>query len=102
MGYIAPDIIRAKSEKLLGGAYEFNETAVELALEGKVDEARGLWEKAVADDPYFVSAYLNLGIYWANRGERKKAAGYLDKVMSLDPDHQKAKNLLTDLGETPH
>ena len=65
-----------------------------MALDGSGQEAKVLWERALKADPYYVGAYVNLGIYWLNHQDVNLAKSYFEKAHALAPEYEKAKNLL--------
>ena len=96
LGFITPDIILRKGGTPFWGWSErgLTEKGVEMALDGSGQEAKVLWERALKVDPYYVGAYVNLGIYWLNHQDVNLAKSYFEKAHALAPEYEKAKKLL--------
>lgn len=56
----------------------------ELLLE-RPDEAVRLWGEALKHDPRRQSALQSLLLYWMNRGETTRAAGYAERLVTVNP-----------------
>jgi tetratricopeptide (TPR) repeat protein len=62
--------------------------------QGRVEEARGCFEKALELKPGFAVAYNNLGNTWLRDGELEKATWNHRKAVDLQPDYAEAHNNL--------
>ena len=65
-----------------------------LFKEGKWDEARTLFQKAVEIDPTYVDARYNLGNAFFQRGQWNEAVEQFQKVVEMDPHYARAHNNL--------
>lgn len=54
----------------------------------RLDEAIAIYEQVIAKDPTFASAYENMGIAYAIKGEFDRAEQLLKKALELSPDNQ--------------
>ena len=59
---------------------------------GNIDAAIPYLNKALELDPEFVSAYENLGIAYATKGEFQKALQLMQKALDLDPENRHVMN----------
>ena len=59
---------------------------------GNIDAAIPYLNKAIELDPESASAYENLGIAYATKGEFSKAIQYLTKALEIEPDNQHVMN----------
>jgi len=66
-------------------AREHNNRGALLHLEGKLDEARGAYEAALAADPNNATATNNLGYLLAQQGRLEEAIEYYQRALELDP-----------------
>lgn len=66
-------------------------------LLGKRNEAIQYFQKAVKEDPAFVTARQNLAIAYRANGEFEKAAAEWNEVLKLQPDNLEAKLELADV-----
>lgn len=64
---------------------EINNSAVELALEGKLPEAEILFRDVIEDDPNEAAAHNNLGIIYEIAGDMKAAFDMYSRACILDP-----------------
>lgn len=53
--------------------------------------AKALWQKAVALDPLYIPALMNLGALYFQFGHTAKAGSYFDKVVAIAPHHLDAQ-----------
>ena len=60
-------------------------------------EAKEFFEKAVAENKDFSTAYNNLGTVYEKMGDREKAKESFQKALDTDPDNQTAKDNLNKL-----
>jgi tetratricopeptide (TPR) repeat protein len=61
---------------------------------GKLEDARGWYEKAIAADGSSVSAYVNLGFVLSEQGRYPEAAEHLRKALELAPQNADALFLM--------
>jgi tetratricopeptide (TPR) repeat protein len=61
---------------------------------GDFDNAIKKFEEVLKLDPYYYQAYTNLGIAYELKGEIKKAKQMYKKALSINKDHQLAKQRL--------
>ena len=66
-------------------------------MEEKFDLAEQHLLKAVEINPTSSELYINLGILYQKMDKKEKANEVLQKALSLDPQNQKAKQLLLSL-----
>jgi protein O-mannosyl-transferase len=66
---------------------------------GKPQEAEKALRKAIEMQPGYASAHFNLGVTLAELGRRTEAAEEVRRAASLDPNNQRAKDLLKLLTE---
>ena len=59
--------------------------AVILSIQGRNDEAITENERAIALDPAFVEAYVNMGFDYRNLGQFEKSLEFFDKALRLSP-----------------
>ncbi|MBU2488349.1 MAG: tetratricopeptide repeat protein [Proteobacteria bacterium] len=73
--------------------------------EGKLAEAAGEYEKALAENPRFAHAHGNLGMVLWRMGQPDEALGHLEEAVKLDPGFAQGRNnlgaLLADRGRLP-
>lgn len=60
----------------------------------KLDEAVGMWKKAIAIKPGFADAHLNLGIALVEQGNSDEAVACFRKALAIRPDFAEAHNNL--------
>jgi len=65
---------------------------------GRVDEAEGVFNRALQRRPYNVEGKLFLARIWGERGEGARALGLLERVLAEDPDNVGALQLAATLG----
>lgn len=58
--------------------------------QGESAEAQGYYEQAVALDPSFADAYMQLGLSLIQQGKMEEAGPHLQKVIELAPDTENA------------
>jgi cytochrome c-type biogenesis protein CcmH/NrfG len=82
---LAKDPTSAEGYNLLGIAYRYRylQDKVESLRTGEIEAFR----KAVALNPNYVDALLNLGQTLLDTGAKQEAVVYLKKVLELNPDH---------------
>lgn len=66
----------AEAHKLMGDA---------LQKTGKLKEAVGYYEQAIAIQPDFAKVYVNLGSLYANQQQWQKAIHYYQQALTIDP-----------------
>ena len=54
----------------------------------RLDEAIAIYEQVIAKDPTFASAYENMGIAYAIKGEFDRAEQLFKKALEFAPDNQ--------------
>ena len=64
---------------------------------GRLDESIKIYEQIIAKDPTFASAYENMGIAYAIKGEFDRAEQCLNKALELSPDNENIKYNLESL-----
>lgn len=97
------------------GAIEYFERAVDMdphhalglfrlaeqnALYGNDNEAIRLYEQALSRPPYYLGALINLGLLYEDRGNYPAAAFCFRRVLSFEPDHQRARMYMKDIEAT--
>ena len=90
----------------LAGYYDFtewhiNELARHLVMANKVIEAIAILEMNAEFNPRSASIPLELGELYRRQGNRDKAIAAFQKVLELQPQHQQARQRLTELGVRP-
>jgi tetratricopeptide (TPR) repeat protein len=60
-------------------------------------DARGYYERALAIDPSFATALFHLGLVDYYQGDSHSARERWRRVLSLDPDHARARKALKQL-----
>lgn len=76
---------------LLGVAYDSN---------GMLDDALEEFERAVALNPDYAEARMNLGLALFHRGRHEEAARHLRWVEDQHPGHELVRNVLAQIGST--
>ena len=66
--------------------------------EGQPDRARPLLEKAVARNPAFLDGLVNLAILHLQQGRAAEAGDYARRVLLINPDEPRARQILAVLG----
>jgi tetratricopeptide (TPR) repeat protein len=70
---------------------EFKNNYARTILEnGKIDEAKTIFEKIIAENNKFAPAYNNLGYVWLLKADVKMGEQLIDKSLLLDPDYELA------------
>ena len=62
-------------------------------LKGNYEEAIDLFKKATRQDPDYLLPWLNLATIYAQEADSFKLLKCLDKILTIDPDHQQALRL---------
>jgi tetratricopeptide (TPR) repeat protein len=78
--------------------------ANQVASNGKLGEAEGLYQSIIAESPYFHLAFYNYGKLLIDRGETERARGLLERAALLAPQHQPTRialRHLANLGAPP-
>ena len=57
---------------------------------GKKEEARGVFETLIDQDPDYSDAYYQLGIIYLSAGETDRAIELLETFITKDPENSKA------------
>lgn len=70
----------------------YNEIGQMLAGLGRLDEAIGAYQKALALAPNYPEAHYHLGLAYYNGGARDKAKNEFQQVLRLAPDAEVARN----------
>ena len=83
MNHDYPDL-----HNLLGIAY---------ANKGMTDDAVIEFETALKIHPKYLKAHLNIALTLYEKGANEKAMNHLEKVLTLDPENELARNLLNEL-----
>jgi len=73
---------------------------VELAKQGRLNEAADYFSQALSIDPDSVEANFNFGVFLAKQNRYDEAAKYFQNVLRLKPDSAMARNWLRKLGRT--
>ena len=73
--------------------------AVKLAMKGEPEEAVALYRSALAKNPAYPEAWVNLGVIQATRGRNLEAEGMFRRAMELDPENTLALTNLAVLRE---
>ena len=89
--------LKADSENLLA----LTNLATHLAQAGRVNEAVGLWKKALAINPGSQVPGLNLAMVEEAEGQRGAALETVRQVLSLNPDSERALYLLRKFAGLP-
>ena len=84
----------AELEAASDEAVQRNNLGASLLQQGKVDEAVAEFQKAVALDPKYTAAHLNLGYAYDRRVQTEEAMAQYQKVIALEPDNLFAHNNL--------
>jgi len=71
----------------------------ELAQQGKLAEAIGCFDQALAVDPDSVEAHFNLGIILARQNKPAEAAQHFSHVLRLRPDLEGARRWMEIIGQ---
>ena len=58
---------------------------------GRLDDAIAIYEQVLKKDPSFASAWENMGISYAIKGNFDKAESCLHKALELAPDNENIK-----------
>jgi len=90
----------------LRGLFDFtewriNELARHLASDGKSAEAIAMLEMNAEFNPRSAAIPLELGNLYRGRGDREKAIASYQRVLTLSPENQQARQALTELGVRP-
>lgn len=64
---------------------------------GEYEAAISHYRTLLRQTPSYVRGWFNLGVVYARRGSTKKAKKAWEKVLEINPDHQKAKEYLASL-----
>ncbi len=75
-------------------ATSYNSLGIILKHGGNIDEAIEQYEKAIEIMPYYPSPYYNLGLIYMDRSDYSKAAFYMNKTLSINPNFIEAKEQL--------
>jgi predicted alpha/beta superfamily hydrolase len=59
---------------------------------GKDDIAQGFFQMNIDNYPQSSSAYANMGQFWKDKGDKKKAQEYYAKSLRIFPDNEDARN----------
>jgi tetratricopeptide (TPR) repeat protein len=90
-GIEVPTVEITSAESLLAAAVaDVNERfaqAAPLAQEGKLDEARAVFEALLEDRPELVDVHYNLGLVLLRQEEPEQAIAAFQKALELRPDH---------------
>ena len=73
------------------------EMAIALAQIGQTDGAVAAFLQAIQDDPRPVTAYLNLGVCYANAGRMQRANEVWNQALRIEPDNRDAQKFLGQL-----
>lgn len=68
---------------------------IELAKDGKWDEAKKKFEKAYSDTKLDKNVNINLGIYYEQKGNAARAVTYYKKAVKIDPDDKQLQEWLS-------
>jgi len=97
------------------GAVEYFERAVDMdphhsqalfrlagenALYGNDDEAIRLYEQSLSRPPFHIGALINLGLLYEDKGNFSAAAFCFRRVLSHDPNHDRAQMYMKDIEAT--
>ena len=63
----------------------FYNRAIELTAEGEVEQAKVLYQQAIAQDDQFCDAMDNLGHLWRSQGELEKAIEWYQRSLAASP-----------------
>jgi tetratricopeptide (TPR) repeat protein len=74
----------------LTGAQEHSNAGVELARQGKLEEAIAEYSEAIRLEPHLVLVYTNRGIAYAKLGQFQRAIQDYDEAIRLDPQYAHA------------
>ncbi|MFQ5771722.1 MAG: tetratricopeptide repeat protein, partial [bacterium] len=75
-------------------AEELNQTAMQLLVDGKLNEAIAEFKKAIKTDSTYVNAYINLGFIYYSSGLLDNAVALYYKALEIKPDNPLAHNNL--------
>ncbi len=75
-------------------AAALSDQALELAKQHRTEEARKLWEQALARDPNYFPALFNLGYLHFSAGQMAEARPWLARAAEVDPKDFNARYLL--------
>jgi len=84
----------AELEAASDEAVQRNNLGASLLQQGKIDEAVAEFQKAVALDPKYTAAYLNLSYAYDRQGRTEEATAQYQKVIALEPGNLFAHNNL--------
>ena len=70
----------------LGGADALFNQGNQLALQGKIEDAIAVWQKAVELKPDFAEAYGQMGMVLRHQGKYKEAIPLLEKAIEIKPN----------------
>ena len=68
--------------------------------ERKYDQALLFFQLAIDYYPHSANVYDSMGELWMNKGDNKKAIGYYEKSLTLNPDNDGAKAFIKKMKET--
>jgi tetratricopeptide (TPR) repeat protein len=78
------------------GAQDFVTTARQAAADGRLDEARAAYERAIAGSPESAFLYRELGVVEQRAGNREASLQHLRRAAELDPADARAHALIGD------
>lgn len=80
-----------KATELAPFNYEFqNRYAGHLVQDGKIQEAKKIYEFILKENPEFAPALNNMGYIYYQKGDKKTALMYYNKAIALEPDYEQA------------
>lgn len=92
-----PLMLRAM-EVTEGNWVAMNNLGMEYLRQGRVDEAIRMFEESVRVQPDYPVSLVNLAAMKGLRGEREEALLLVRRALSLQPDHQRGREVLQALG----
>jgi tetratricopeptide (TPR) repeat protein len=72
---------------------------VDLARDGKWDEARKVWDKSFSGTKLDKNVNLNLGIYYERLGNAARALTYYQEALKIDPEDEVIKGYAEEAGK---